>query len=338
MQTYKLAAALFLICGTASSAYGQAVDFYKGKQVRLIIGHPVGGDSDVGARFLAKYLQKHIPGHPTVIVQNMPQAATIAAANFVYGQAPRDGTVMGSFSRNFVSQALIGQPNITAEPQHFIWLGAFSFPSRVCVNWHTASVKSPEDLFSQELIVAGGGTGSSLSIIPTVLNHVLGTKFRIVSGYKGINDAALAIQRGEVQGVCMSYGQFINYEPLIREGTFRILLHAEESSPPEIPDVPSIYTFAKTDEQRQLMRFIFSGVEFGRPYVFPPGVPQDRVDTMRQALLQVAKDPEMLAEAEKLKLDMTYHSPSHLERLVQHLYQTPPDMIETVKKLVPNLQ
>jgi tripartite-type tricarboxylate transporter receptor subunit TctC len=339
MQIYKLAAALFLICGIAFSAYSQvAGDFYKGKQVRLIIGHPVGGDSDVGARFLAKYLQKHIPGHPTVIVQNMPQAATIAAANFVYGQAPRDGTVMGSFSRNFVSQALIGQPNITAEPRHFVWLGAFSFPSRVCVNWHTAPVKTPEDLFAQELIVAGGGTGSSLSIIPTVLNHVLGTKFRIVPGYNGINDAALAIQRGEVQGVCMSYGQFTNYEQLIREGKLHILLHAEESSPPEIPDVPSIYKFAKTDEQRQLMRFIFSGVEFGRPYVFPPGVPQDRVDMMRQALFQVAKDPEMLAEADKLKLDMTYHSPAHLERLVEHLYQTRPDMIETVKKLVPNLQ
>src|SRR3982751_5162802 len=120
---YRLAAALLLICGTSFGAYGQAPpDFYKGKQIRLIIGHPVGGDSDVGARFLAKYLQKHIPGHPIVIVQNMPQAATIAAANFVYGQAPRDGTVMGSFSRNFVSQALIGQPNITAEPRHFIWL------------------------------------------------------------------------------------------------------------------------------------------------------------------------------------------------------------------------
>jgi tripartite-type tricarboxylate transporter receptor subunit TctC len=339
VHAHKLAAALLLICGTVFSAYGQArTDFYKGKQIRLIIGHPVGGDSDVGARFLAKYLQKHLPGYPTIVVQNMPQAATIVAANYVYGQAPRDGTVLGSFSRNFVTQALIGQPNITAEPRHFIWLGSFSFPSRVCVNWHTAAVKTPEDMFTQELIVAGGGTGSSLSIIPTVLNHVLGAKFRIIPGYKGINDAALAIQRGEVQGVCMSYGQFTNYEPLIREGKLKILLHAEESPVAEIPDVPSIYSYAKTDEQRQLMRFIFSGVEFGRPYVFPPGVPEERVEIMRQALSQVAKDPDMLLEAEKLKLDMTYHPPSHLERLVESLYQTPPGMIEAVKKLVPNLE
>ena len=292
----------------------------------------------MGARFLAKYLQKFIPEHPTIIVQNMPQAATIVAANFVYKQAPNDGTAIGSFSRNFVAQALIGQPNIVADPRRFVWLGAFSLPSRVCVASSNASVKKPEDLFNRELIVAGGGVGSSLSIIPTVLNHVLGTQFRIVSGYKGIGDSAIAIQRNEVEGVCMSYGQFTNYSHLIREGKFRILFHTEETSVPEIPEVPSIYNYAKTNEERQLLRFIFSGVEFGRPYVFPPGTPQIRVDVMRKAFAEVSKDQEMLQEADKLKLDMTYQSPARLEQLVEGLYQTPPAMIETVKKLVPNLQ
>jgi tripartite-type tricarboxylate transporter receptor subunit TctC len=332
-------ATLCLAIGVSSGAHGQGVqDFYRNKQIRLISGHPVGGDYDVGARFLAKHLQKHIPGQPVVIVQNMPQAASIVAANFIHNLAPRDGTVIGSFSRNFASQAMMGQPNIEADPRRFIWLGGFSLPSRVCVNWHTAAVKTPADLFTQELIIAGGGAGSSLSIVPTVLNHVLGTKFRVIEGYKGITDAALAIERGEVQGVCMSYAQFNNYQQLIREGKLRILFHAEETPVPEIPNVPSIYAHAKTDEQRQLLRFVFSSVEFGRPYVFPPEVPKDRVEAVRKAFAEVATDPEMLAEAAKIKMDMTYHSPAHLERLVESLYQTPQDLIETIKKLVPNLQ
>jgi tripartite-type tricarboxylate transporter receptor subunit TctC len=338
-STLRWLTAVCLALGMSSGAHAQTVqDFYRGKQIRLISGHPVGGDYDLGARLLAKYLPKHIPGQPVVFVQNMPQAASIVAANFMHTLAPRDGTVIGSFSRNFASQALMGQPNIEADPRRFIWLGAFSLPSRVCVDWHTAPVKSPEDLFTHELIIAGGGAGSSLSIIPSVLNHVLGTKFKVIEGYKGINDAALAIERGEVQGVCMSYGQFNNYQHLIREGKLRILFHAEETPVPEIPNVPSIYDQAKTDQQRQLLRFVFSSVEFGRPYVFPPEVPADRVAAMRKAFADVAHDPEMLAEAGKSRIDMTYHSPAHLERLVQGLYETPPELIEVVKKLVPNLQ
>jgi tripartite-type tricarboxylate transporter receptor subunit TctC len=338
-KCYRCLTALSLALCVSTAALGESVqDFYKGKQIRLISGHPVGGDYDVGARFLAKHLQKHIPGQPAVIVQNMPQAASIVAANFIATLAPRDGTVIGSFSRNFASQALMGQPNIEADPRRFIWLGAYSLPSRVCVNWHTAPVKTPADLMTQELIIAGGGAGSSLSIVPTVLNHVLGTKFRVIEGYKGITDAALAIERGEVQGVCMSYAQFNNYQTLIRDGKLRILFHAEETPVPELPNVPSIYAQATTDAQRQLLRFVFSSVEFGRPYVFPPEVPQDRVDAMRKAFVAVAQDADMLAEAAKIKMDMTFHSPEHLQKLVESLYQTPPELIDTVKKLVPNLQ
>jgi tripartite-type tricarboxylate transporter receptor subunit TctC len=313
-------------------------DFYAGKQIKLISGHPVGGDYDVGARFLAKYLPKYIPGQPTITVQNMPQAASIVAANYIYNQAPRDGTVIGSFSRNFANQALLGQPNIEADPRRFNWLGAYSLPSRVCVNWHTAKVKAPADLFANELIIAGGGVGSSLSIIPSVLNHVLETKFRVVEGYKGITDAALAIERGEVEGVCMSYAQFNNYEHLIREGKLRILFHTEETPIPGIENVPSIYDYARTEQQRQLMRFVFASVEFGRPYVLPPEVPQERVAIMRKAFADVAKDSAMLADAAKLKLDMTFIPPARLEALIASLYETPPETIETVKKLVPNLQ
>jgi len=240
-----------LAIGVPGIAAAQA-DFYRGKQIRLISGHPVGGDYDLGARFLAKHLPRHIPGEPVIVVQNMPAAASVVAANFIYHQAPRDGTVIGSFSRNLASQARMGQPNLEVDPRRFNWLGGYSLPSRVCVNWHTSPVRTIDDLLTREMITAGGGATSSLSIIPTVLNHVLGTRFRIVEGYKGIRDAALAIERGEVEGVCMSYAQFNDYQHLVREGKLRILLHAEESPIPDIPQVPSIYAFARSEEQRQL--------------------------------------------------------------------------------------
>jgi tripartite-type tricarboxylate transporter receptor subunit TctC len=326
-------------CALALAVAAQSgPSFYANKQIRMIIGHPVGNDYDLAARFLAKYLARHIAGEPTIIAQNMPQAASITAANFLYSQAPRDGTVFGSFSRNVPSQARMGQANVTADPRQFNWLGATSLPSRVCVSWATSAVRTPADLFTHELIVAGSGAGSSLSILPTVFNHVLGTKFRVIEGYKGTTDAVLAMERGEVQGVCATYGQFRIYEQLLSEGKLRFILRAEEAAIPELAQVPSIFDFAKTEEQRQLMRFVFSSVELGRPYALPPGTPKERVDEMRKAFAAAVHDPELVAEAARLKLDMTYRSPQDLERLVASLYETPPAMLETVKKLVPSMQ
>src|SRR5580658_3909497 len=239
-----------------------AQDFYKDKQIRLIAGFPAGNDYDLGARLLAKYLPKHIPGQPGIIVQNMPQAASVVAANYIYFQAPVDGTMFGSFSRNIINDALTGQPNLQADPRRVTWLGATSRPARVCVRWHTAPVKTPADLFTQEFIVGAAGATSSLAILPTVFNKVLGTKIKIVEGYQGLGDAMLAMQRGETQGICGSYAQFRIADELVRDGKITFLLRAEEAPLAEIPDVPSIFDYAKTDEQRQLMRFVFSSTEF----------------------------------------------------------------------------
>ena len=333
-----LAIALILGIAACTAAFAQtADDFYLNKQVRLLVGHPVGNDNDVASRLLARHLGKYIPGHPSVLVQNMPAAAGVAAANYLYDQAPRDGSVMGTFSRNVPSQAMIGQPNITADPRRFTWLGATSFPGRICTAAATAPIKSTADLFERELIVGGSGASSTLSIVPTVLNHVLGTKFRIIEGYKATQDVVLAIERGELQGACSAFSQFRAFDLLFNEGKLRILFRVEEAVINAIPDVPSIFEFAKTDEQRQLMRFVFSSVEFGRPYVFPPDVPARRVAIMRNAIAAAVRDPELLAEADELKLDMAYRPPEHLEHLIDNLYRTPPLMVQTIKKLVPNL-
>jgi tripartite-type tricarboxylate transporter receptor subunit TctC len=328
-------AALALVCIMPAAASAQD-DFYKGKQVRMVIGHPVGGDYDIGGRLIAKYMPKYIPGQPTIIVQNMPAAGSIVAANFLHNQAPRDGLVFGSFSRNFPGQALVGQTVIEADPRRFNWLGATSLPSRVCVAWHTARVKTLDDLFEHPFIVSAAA-GTSLSIIPTVLNHVLQTKFRIIEGYKGISDAILAIERGETEGLCSAYGQFRSHDQHIRDGRLRVLARLEETPIPDLPDVPSIYTRVTTDEQRQFLQFVLASTEFGRPTVMPPGVPAERVAIMRKAFADAAHDPDLQAEAARMKLDMTYGPPDRLERILDGLYRTPPAMIEAIKKLVPNL-
>jgi tripartite-type tricarboxylate transporter receptor subunit TctC len=304
----------------------------------MIVGFPAGNDYDIAARLLAKYLPKQIPGLQPILVQNMPQAASMVAANYVYSQAPRDGSVFGAVTRNLASQALLGLPNIEADPRRLIWLGGTSFPGRMCLVSDKAKVQTAEALFTQELIVGSVGAGNSTSILPTVMNHVLGTKFRMIEGYQGSPDILLAIQRGEVEGMCSSYGQLRGAEDALREGKLRIIFRAEEAPMREIPDAPSIYDFAKTEAQKQFMRFAFASTEFGRPLAFPPDVPADRVALMRRAIEAAANDPEMLAEAEKLHMDMAWRPPAGLTALVEKLYKTPPEMVETIKKLVPNLQ
>lgn len=332
-----IVAAFLIAFGTPSTVHSQ--DFYKGKTLRVVVGHNVGNDYDVGTRLLTKYLSKHIPGHPAIVVQNMPQAAGIASANFLHGQAPRDGLVWGSFTRNYPNQAIMHVANVEGDPRQLNWLGATSFPSRVCIVSATAKVKTASDLFKHELIVGGGpGVSSSNSILPTVFNRILGTKFRVITGYKGAQDAVLAIERGELEGVCASFAQFRPYKQLFSEGKVRIILHAEESAMPDLPGVPSIYDFVQTTEQRQFLRFVFASAEFGRPYAFPPGVPQDRVQLMRRAIADALKDPELVAEAAKMGLDMSFRPPDHLEKVVANLYETPRGLIERVKELVPDIR
>ena len=333
------AAVLFSSALNVSAASAQSEgDFFKNKQVKLIVGFAAGNEYDIGARLLARFLGRHIPGNPTVIVQNMPQAASIVAANYIYTQAPRDGTVIGGITRNLVNQALLGQANIEADPRRLIWLGGTSFPGRVCVIGEKAPVKTIEDIFKTELLVGSNGAGNSTNILPTVFNHVLGTKFKLIEGYKGTPDIALAIERDEVQGVCSSYGQFRNSAQSFTDGKLRVLFRAEESQIADIPDVPSIYDYARTEDQKQFMRFVFSSTEFGRPYIFPPDVPTSRVTTMRKAIADTVADPELVAEAQKLQVDMAWRRPEDLERSTAALYKTSPELIEAVRKLVPNLQ
>jgi tripartite-type tricarboxylate transporter receptor subunit TctC len=319
--------------------YGQSVaEFYSGKQIKVILGTDPGGDYDQGGRLLARYLGRHIPGNPAVIVQNMPGAASVVAANYLYNVAPRDGTAFGGFSRNIPSRAVRGIKNFRADLRRFGWLGGTSLQHRICVALTSNPVKRIDDLFTMPLTVGSNGPGSVLQIIPSALNNVIGTKFNIIQGYKGIADVSIALRRGEVDGVCHLADYFLegSNRDLLTEGKIRILFNAEQMPLRGHPEIPSIFDRIKSEADRQVVALLLSGTEFGRPYTFPPDVPADRLAVVRRAFADTVKDPEFLAAAEKQKLDMIYISPQAMEKQVEALYALPKEILERADQVEAN--
>jgi tripartite-type tricarboxylate transporter receptor subunit TctC len=333
----KLLALVTAIGMSAGSARAEAVnEFYRGKQIRLVIGNAVGAEYDLGGRLLARHLGRHIPGYPAVIVQNMQGAAGILATNYLYNAAPRDGTVIGSVSRNIPIQGALGRENLKADPRQLGWIGGSGLPSRVCYVAQSSPITQPADLFRRELVVGGAGAGSALSFVPIALQRVLHMKFRLVEGYRGIADAVVALQRGEIEGICHGYNALKTTQAsLLRSRQIRLLLRAEEAPLADGTEVPSVFDYASTQQQRQILRFIFAAVEFGRPYFAPPAVPQERIDMLRAAFAAVHADPEFLAEAESLQVDVTYRPAAALQKLVDGMFTTPKELIAQVKTIMP---
>jgi len=335
----RTALAAATLAATLGAGRAQSVaDFYRGKTVEVYVGYSTGGGYDIYARMLARHMGRFIPGNPTLLPKNMEGAGSLRLANWLANAAPRDGSAFGTIGRGTAFDPVLGQPGAQFVAADLSWIGSMNHEVSICASWQTSGVARFDDLLTKELLVGAVSNNDDTGQFAKVMNTVLGTRLKIVAGYPGGNDVVLAMERGEVHGACASYGQFRIYEQLIRDGKMIFLLRAEESPIPEIPDVPSIFDFAKTTEQRQLMRFIFSSTELGRPYVFPPDVPKERVEIMRKAFADALQDPSLLAEAAKMKMDMSYRPADHLERLVTQVYDTPPDLIEIVKKLVPNQQ
>ena len=295
-----------------------AEEFYKGRQIQMVVGYEVGNDYDIGARLLARYLSKELPGNPTIVVQNMPQASGVVAANYMALQAPRDGSVIGGISRNLPSQAMMKLPNIEADPRKFIWLGATSFPGRVCVASADAPVKTAADLFNTELLTGGVGAGSSTSIVPTVINRVLGTALQ--DGRRAIAAPATSCSRSSAarcRRVCMSLGQFRTSEQKFKEGKLRYLLRAEESPLPGVAG-RAVDLRLRQDRRAAPVDALHLLLDRVRPALsVPAGCAEGpRASSCARRSSAAVKNPELLAEAGKMKLDMVYRPPEHLEQVV----------------------
>lgn len=319
-----------------STALAQDADFYRGKQIKAIVSTAAGGDYDNWIRLITRHWVKHIPGAPTFVIQNMPGAGGIIAANSFYHTAPRDGSSVAMIGRNLPFQALMKEEGIRFDPLKFNWIGSPEVSTRVCVAMDDAPVKTAEDLFTTELIVGGAGAGTAVSTTPRMLNSLLGTKFKLVEGYGSATNVQLAMERGEVKGICQTLSSLRSFRPgWMESGKMRVLFNMERTPIAEF-GAPSVLKFAKTAEQRQILTIYSSSVELGRPMVAPPDTPPARVALLRKSFGATLADAELRAEAEKLQMEMSHVPGEELESLVKDLMATSPDVLKRVNELTRN--
>jgi tripartite-type tricarboxylate transporter receptor subunit TctC len=319
--------AAVMVLGLALPAGAQ--DFYAGKQLTLICGAAVGGGYDALARLLARHLNKHIPGNPTIVVQNQPAAGSLVTTNQIYGNAPKDGTVIALIQRGMLTSKLINPSQTRFEVEKLSWLGSMASEIGVALSWHTAPVKTAKELFEKELIV-GGHAGVDPEMTPRLYNAVLGTKFKIILGYNGTADIGLAIERGEVQGIGdWSWSSLKKQKPnWIREKQINILLQSGLKNLPDLPDVPNALDFAKTESDRKVLELFFTQKTAARPVIAPPGIPADRLKILRTAFAALAQDREFLSDAEKSNLDVDPMTGEEVDKIVGLIAAAPPDVVD----------
>lgn len=334
----KLFSAIVAVVGlgaTAGAALGQSVEsFYKERQIRLLISTAAGGDYDLWARAIGRHMGRHIPGNPTFVPTNMPGGGGITAANYLFTVAPKDGSVISMIGRNLPNQAVLQAPTVKFDPVKFNWIGSPELPNRICVAMDTAPVKTARDLFEKQLIVGGAGAGTAVSTMPTLLHNLLGMKFSVVEGYGSATGVVLAMERGEVQGICQTLSSLEKSRPgWIASGRMRVLFNTERDPVPALK-APSVYEFTTTDEQRQILDFFSSSVELGRPIVAPPGVPAARVTALRRGFDATMKDPAFLDEAGKLGMDVRPRTGEQLTKIVANLMKTPIALTEKAEAMM----
>jgi tripartite-type tricarboxylate transporter receptor subunit TctC len=322
---------------SAIPATAQSVaDFYKGKQVILIVGAASGGGYDAQGRLLARHLGKHIPGNPTVIVQNMPGAGSLQATNHLYNIAPKDGTVFGLIQRDMLIARSMNPEGIRFEIEKFNWVGNLASEIGIVVAWHTSPIKTTDDLFKTEMIIGGTGPTIDTETSGRLMNSLIGTKFRIVSGYSGTTEVLLAMERGEVMGLgdwSLSNIRTRNAQ-MLRDGKIRLLMQTTLKKAPDLPDVPLALDFIKGEEDRQVMEAFLAQKAVARPVLAPPGIPADRVKALRAAFMATAMDPEFIQDAERSRIEVSPTSAEEVEQVIASIGRVPPKVMQRLKEAI----
>ena len=326
----------FSLALSSGSRAQPAAEFYKGKNIELYIGYSVGGGYDIYARLLARHMGKHLPGNPTIVPKNMEGAGSLRLANWLYRVAPKDGTAFGTIGRGIAFDPMLGGKGAQFKATEFGWIGSANDEVSVCAAWGTSAITRFEDLYTRELIVGGTGATADTDFFPKIVNGVLGTKMRVISGYPGGNDITLAMQRGEVHGRCgWSWSSIkTNHPTWVKDGTLKLLVQLSLDKHEDLPNVPVIMEKVKTDEQRAILRLVFARQVMGRPFLAPPGVPPERMALLRKAFMETMKDREFLAEAEKMKLEITPVSGEKVQDLVAEVYRTPAAIVQKAVEAV----
>jgi tripartite-type tricarboxylate transporter receptor subunit TctC len=308
-------------------------DFYRGRQIHMVVGTEAGQDYDTWARLVTRYMRRYLPGDPTFVIENMPGAGSLIATNFLYNKAARDGSYLGMVSRNIPNYAIMKQPNANFDPLKFNWIGSPEMTHRGCYARSDSGIKSPQDLFERELVVGGDGAGTALTETPLLLKNLLGMKFKVIDGYKGATGVVLAMERKEVEGICQTTTAFLGAaQRLVDDGTFRILFTTEREPVPELK-VPTVFAFAKTEEQREILQVHASSLELGRPILAPPNVPAERVETLRRAFDAAVKDPGLLDDARQMKLTVEPRSGEQVAKVIKSIAALPDDLIAKAARM-----
>lgn len=323
--------------GVGNPAQSESVEeFYRGKTIELIVPFGAGGGYDRYARLLAAHMGRHIPGNPVIVPKNMPGGGGLVATNHLYSVAPRDGTVFGTLERGIAVMPLLAPDDVIEfEPRGFNWIGSLNTEVSTCVSWHTSPVKTWDDLLETELLIGGtAGARSEGNAFARVLRSVFGARLSLITGYSGSNEVLLAMERGEVEGICpWSWSSAKSRRPeWIRDGQVNILVQLALEKHPELPDVPLVMDLAETDEQRQMLTLLLSRLAMGRPFAAPPGVPEERVRALRNAFDATVRDPEFLAEAELVKLEINSISGEQIDELLRSVYETPEDVVAMARE------
>lgn len=328
---HTLAAAL-LACAMTPA---RAAEFYEGKVATIIVGFTPGGTYDQMARLYARHMPRFLPGKPTILVQNMPGAGSLVATTHLANTAVRDGTVLGVVGGGTVWESILGNPQARYDPKTFNWIGGKSRDNITCLVWHTSPIRTIADAMASEVIVGATGPGSRTMTFPKALNDLVGTKFKIVAGYPGGNEITMALEKGEVGGYCgWALGSLKQRAPQwYDEKKVRFLVQFASARDKDLQDVPLAVDLAKTPAHRDIMEFLTSDAVLAWTLLAPPGVPGERVALLRQAFEAMLRDPAVLAEAEREKLEIDPVPGTELQALVERLARTPPTTLEAIKQI-----
>jgi tripartite-type tricarboxylate transporter receptor subunit TctC len=329
-----LAASTLVALSTPLRADGPE-DFYKGKNVTLVVGYSAGGGFDLYARGFAKHARNHIPGASGIVVQNMPGAGSLTATNYIANVAPKDGTVF-ALARAPVMELLAGTPSSAFDPLKLTWIGNGATDLTVCGVMNNPNVLTMADAQKFPFTLAGLGPGSDEDMFTKVLNSLFSTKARLVNGYPAGAEAMLAVERGEVDGRCgWSYSSILSAKPdWIASNRVKFLVALTIDRSPKLPDTPSVMELATTERQRQILNLVVGSQVMGRPFFAPPGLPADRTKALRLAFEQTMKDPAFLADRKALNEDVNPTSAEDVEALLRKSFATPRELVDETKAII----
>lgn len=322
---------LCMAAATSEAAAQSVEQFYRGSQLVLLVGHDAGGGYDLYTRTLARHIGRHIPGQPAAVVKTMPGAGGLKMINHLYAGAPQDGSTFGISDRGFVLEPVLGNRAAQFDVSRMSVVGSIGRQTPACSLWHGARAKSLRDTFTQETVI--GGTGpSATTVYPSILNSAIKTRFKIIAGYRGSGEIMLAMERGEAEGVCLSWDTLKTLKPdWLADGRLRVIVQMAIARIAELKDVPTAIEHASTDADRKMLALYFGPNEMGRPYVGPPNVPTDRLHAVRRAFDATMKDPAYLAEAKGHKMDIDPMTGEEMETLIRSFYASPADLVARLK-------